>query len=255
MTRGQPRGGQRRAGLQADGPPAAGRRSNGRLRAGRRADGPQAGGPPVAGPQAGGQRHGGLPTCGCRRAGVDAVRPRNPTRLERRVGEVIVVQLLLAASFAVLAAKSGAPVGSPAAILALTGAFVITNAFDMSLELQRHKFTFTPGDAVLVVGFFVVGPIGLATAFAVAETANMVAQHRGPLKVLFNVVNRLAAVTIAGVAFQALGRTSTHDMAAWGAALAAALCFSLIDVVATAVVISRAEDASFQHVFVRSAST
>jgi signal transduction histidine kinase len=187
--------------------------------------------------------------------GLSAVRPRNPARLERRVGEVIVVQLLLAASFAVLAAKSAAPIGSPAAILTLTGAFVVTNAFDMSLELQRHKFTFTPADAVLVVGFFVVGPIGLATAFAVAETVNMVAQHRGPLKVLFNVANRLAAVTIAGVAFQALGRTSEHDMAAWGAALAAALCFSLIDVVATAVVISRAEDAPFQHVFVRSAST
>ena len=35
----------------------------------------------------------------------------------------------------------------------------------MSLELHRHKFTFTPADAVLVVGFFVVGPLGLAAVF------------------------------------------------------------------------------------------
>ncbi|MDQ1449611.1 MAG: hypothetical protein QOC79_2582 [Actinomycetota bacterium] len=187
--------------------------------------------------------------------GMSAAGPRSPARLERRVGEVIAVQLLLAAGFAVLAAASGASIGSPAAILALTGAFVVTGAFDMSLELHRHKFTFTPADAVLVVGFFVVGPLGLAAAFALAETVNMIAQHPGPLKVLFNVANRLAAVTIAGVAFQAFGRTSAHDMFAWGAALAAALCFSLIDVVATAVVISIAEAARFHHVFVRSAST
>jgi signal transduction histidine kinase len=187
--------------------------------------------------------------------GVSAVRPRSPSRLERRVGEVVAVQLLLAASFAMLAAASGASIGSLAAILALTGAFVVTGAFDMSLELNRHKFTFTLADAVLVVGFFVVGPVGLAAAFALAETVNMIAQHRGPLKVLFNVANRMAAVTIAGVAFQAFGRTSSHDMAAWGAALAAALCFSLIDVVATAVVISMAEETPFHHVFVRSAST
>jgi signal transduction histidine kinase len=187
--------------------------------------------------------------------GLSAVPGRRTVRLERRVGEVIAVQTVLAASFAVLGAINGAPIGSPAAILALTGAFVVIGAFDMSLELHRHKFTFTPADAVLVVGLFAVGPVGLATAFAVAEAVNGIAQRHGPLKVLFNVANRLAAVTIAGVAFQALGHTSAHDMAAWAAALAAAMCFSLFDVVGTTVVISIAEATPFHDVFVRSAST
>lgn len=187
--------------------------------------------------------------------GLSAMPQRNPARLERRVGEVIAVQLVLAASFAALAVARGASIGSPAAILALTGTFVVTGAFDMSLEFDRHKFTFTPADAVLVVGFFAVGPVGLAAAFAVAEAVNMVGHRRATLKVLFNVANRLAAVTIAGVAFQAFGRTSTHDTIAWLAALAAAMCFSLLDVVSTAVVLSMAEGTPFRHVFVRSAST
>jgi len=196
----------------------------------------------------------------CRRVGVSelglsAMPRRNPARFERQVVEVAAVQLVLAASFAVLAATRGDRIGSPAGILGLTAAFVVAGAFDMSLELHRHKFTFTPADAVLVVGFFAVGPIGLAVAFAFAEAVNGIAQRRGRLKVLFNAANRLVAVTVAAVAFQAFGHTSPHDMAAWGAALAAAMCFSLLDVVATALVISLAEETSFHSVFVRSAST
>jgi signal transduction histidine kinase len=187
--------------------------------------------------------------------GLSALPRRSAARLERRVVDVIAVQVTLAVTFAVLATSRGEAIGSPAAILALTASFVVAGAFDMSLELHRHKFTFTPADAVLVVGFFIAGPVGLAAAFAVAEAVNGIAQRRGPLKVLFNVANRLAAVTIAAVVFQAFGRTSPHDMGAWMAALVAVMCFSLLDVVATAVVISMVEDMSFQHVFVRSAST
>jgi signal transduction histidine kinase len=181
---------------------------------------------------------------------------RTTAPLERRVGEVIGVQLVLAATFAILGAVNGGRlVGPPAAVIALTGAFIVTGAFDMSLELHRHKFTFTPADAVLVIGFFAVGAVGLATAFAVAEAVNGIAQHRGRLKVLFNVANRLAAVTIAAVAFGMVGHTSEHDTVAWAAALLAALCFSFLDVVSTAVVISMAEETAFHDVFVRSAST
>lgn len=187
--------------------------------------------------------------------GLRGVPRRQPARLEQRVLVLIATQLALASGFAALAASRGSALGSPAALLALTGAFVVVGAFDMSLELNRHRFTFTPADAVLVVGFFVVGPLGLAGAFALAEAVNAIAQRRERLKVLFNVANRLAAVTIAAVAFQAFGRTSAHDMVAWAGALVAALCFSLLDVVGTAVVISMAEEKRFHDVFVRSAST
>jgi K+-sensing histidine kinase KdpD len=176
-------------------------------------------------------------------------------RLRTRIGLLIAALLVVAAAFAILAARQGDAIGRPAFVLALTGAFVVAGASDVSLDFSRHRFTFTPSDAVLVVGLFAVGPVGLAVAFAVAETVNMAAQRTEPLKGIFNVANRLAAATVAGVAFQALGHTSAADAIAWIAALGAAVLFSLLDVAATSVAVSMAEQTSFRHVFVRSAST
>jgi K+-sensing histidine kinase KdpD len=187
--------------------------------------------------------------------GLSAVPRRSRVRLGLRVGLLIAVQLAVAATFAIVAAVRGYALGPLPFILALTAAFVVTGAFDVELDFRQHKFTFTTSDAVLVVGLLVVGPVGLAAAFATAEAVNMLAQRSRPLKGLFNVANRLAAVMVAGVVFQACGRTSQHDTIAWIAALAAAVLFSLIDVAATSVAVSMAEETAFSEVFVRSAST
>src|SRR5262249_51474942 len=106
-----------------------------------------------------------------------------------------------------------------------------------------------------VVGFFFAGPVGLAVAAAVGEGVNMAVQRHAPLKGAFNVSNRLAATTAAAVALSVLATSNAHDVARWGAALGAALCFSVLDVVSTAAVLSIVEETRFHHVFVRSAST
>src|SRR3954468_3338051 len=160
---------------------------------------------------------------------------RSPARLERRIGVFIVWQPVPVGAFGAMAVARGEHVGSTWTILALTGAFVVTGSVDISLELHRHRFTITPADSVLVIGFFVAGPIGLAVAFAAAEAVNMTAHKRGLLKTMFNVSNRLVAVTIAAMAFAAIGQTSVDDMSAWIAALVAAVCFSIIDVVGTSI--------------------
>jgi two-component system sensor histidine kinase KdpD len=183
--------------------------------------------------------------------GVKTPKPR--TRLERRVGIVIAAQLLMAGAFAALSLHSGTPIGRPLPILLLAIAFAITGAFEMSLELRRHSFTFTLGEGVLVVGLFVVGPIGVGLAFAIGEGVDMLVQRHAFIKLAFNVTNRLAAATIAAVAFTAVGRTNTHDTIAWGVALLAALCFSIIDVASTSAVLSIVEESRFHDVFVRSA--
>jgi signal transduction histidine kinase len=187
--------------------------------------------------------------------GLNTVPRRSRGRLGLRVGVLVAAQLCVATAFAILAIRQGDPIGLPAFVLALTGSFVVAGAFDASLDFTRHKFTFTPSDAVLVVGLFAVGPVGLAAAFAVAEAVNMAAHRSEPLKGVFNVANRLAAVMVAAVAFQALGHTDAHDATAWVAALAAVVLFSLLDVAATAVAVSMAEQVRFRQVFVRSAST
>jgi signal transduction histidine kinase len=180
---------------------------------------------------------------------------RSRSRLRFRVGALIGAQLVVAAAFATFAVLRGARIGAPVAVIALTGAFVVTGAFDASIDFRRHRFTFTPSDAVLVVAFFVAGPIGLATAFAVAEAVNMVAQREEPLKVSFNVANRLAVAMVAGTVFEAIGRTSVHDVVAGIAALAAVVVFSLLDIAATSLAVSIAEGAALRSVFVASAST
>ena len=188
--------------------------------------------------------------------GMTAAPPGRPGRLVRRVSALIAAQLTVAAGFMLIAGRNpGVRFGSPWVVTTLALSFALTGFFGMSLEFHRHRFTFTLAEAVLAVGFFFVGPIGLAIAAAVGEGVNMVAQRHAPLKVAFNVSNRLAATTAAGVAFAALGHTDVHQSAAWGAALGAALCFSAIDVVSTAAVLSIVEETRFHNVFVRSAST
>jgi K+-sensing histidine kinase KdpD len=176
-------------------------------------------------------------------------------RLEHRVGVLIAVQLIATAGLSVLAASRGSSFGRVWVVTALALAFALTGFFGMTLEFHRHRFTFTLTESVLAVGFFFAGPIGLAVAAAVGEGVNMAVQRHAPLKVAFNVSNRLAATTAAAVAFTALARSDSRDAAVWGAALGAALCFSVLDVVSTAAVLSIVEQTRFHHVFVRSAST
>ncbi len=180
---------------------------------------------------------------------------RGGGRIERRVAVLIALQLAGGLAFTLLAGAKGAPVGPPVAIVLLTGAFALAGSFDMPLEFRRFNITFTLAEAVLAAGFFFVGPLGLAIAAAVGETIDMAAQRLAPIKAAFNVTNRFAAATVAGVAFAALGRGDVHDASAWSAALAGALCFSIIDVVSTSAVLSIVERAPFHDMFVRSVST
>ena len=81
----------------------------------------------------------------------------------------------------------------------------------------------------------------------------MTAQGHSPLKTVFNVTNRLMAATIAaGARSSGAPRCTTP---AWAAAMVAALCFSLLDVVATSTVVSIAEQTPFHDLFVRLAGT
>jgi signal transduction histidine kinase len=183
--------------------------------------------------------------------GLSTPRPR--ARLERRVGGVIAAQLLIATLFAGLAVHRGDLVGRPLAVALLTVAFAVAGMFEMQLELRRHILSFTLVEAVVAIGLFTVGPLGLGIAAAAGEMLDSVASRRAPLKAAFNVSNRLAAATVAAVAFEAIGATDAHDPAAWAAALVAVLCFSLFDGVATAVVMSIAEQTRFHDLFVQSA--
>jgi signal transduction histidine kinase len=181
--------------------------------------------------------------------------PRSRGQLERRVGVVIAAQIAVACAFSLVSAAKGVAIGLPLPIMVLAAAFAIAGSFEMPLEFRRHNFTFTLAEAALVVGFFIVGPLGLGLAAALGEGIDLVVQRSAPIKVTFNVANRLAAATAAGVAFSTFGRADLHEGLTWVAALVAALCFSIVDVVSTAAVLSIVEQTRFHDIFVSSAAT
>ena len=204
---------------------------------GPRASGPRAGGPRWtgrrrAGRPAGGRRRAGPPTHGRRRAGDERVPRRTRARLERQVVEVIGAQLAGRELRRARRGPSRWPIGPPAAILGLT-----LRSSSRAPSACRSSSTGTgspspPPKRCSSVGFFVVGPIGLAVAFAVAESREH--GRAAPLGAQGALQRRQSpgrGDDRGGRVRRRFGRTYVHDMAAWAAALAAALCFSLLDVV------------------------
>jgi signal transduction histidine kinase len=181
--------------------------------------------------------------------------PATSRRIGLRIAPLIAAELGLAAFFAIVSRHSGQLVGPRISIVLFCAAFACAGAFNMRLEFRRHQFTFTLADAVLTASFFALGPIGIGVAAAVGEGASLGVQRVAPLKTLYNVGNRLASAIVAGVIFRALGHTGVNDVAAWGAAIFAAVCFSCVDTVFTAAALATVERSRFREVLVRSAPT
>ncbi len=193
------------------------------------------------------------------RSGLGLDAPTRRLRASRRIGlrvaPLIAAELALAALFAILARHAGHLVGHPGPLVFYTVAFACAGAFNMRLEFRRHQFTFTLADAVLTASFFALGPIGIGIAAAIGEGVSLGIQRVSPLKTTYNIGNRLASAIVAGVTFEAIGHTGAGDVAAWGAAIAAALCFSCIDTFFTAAALATVEQTRFRSVVMSSAPT
>ncbi|GAC1312405.1 MAG: hypothetical protein NVSMB16_09240 [Acidimicrobiales bacterium] len=80
--------------------------------------------------------------------------------------------------------------------------------------------------------------------------------HRvAPLKTAFNMANRLAAAAGAGVLFAAIGGAHASVIGMWGASLAAASTFALLNVTSTSAILARAEGSRTGATLVRSLPT
>jgi signal transduction histidine kinase len=191
--------------------------------------------------------------------GLDAPTPTRRLRASRRIGlrvaPLIAAELGLAAIFAILSRHAGHLIGHPLPLALYTAGFAGAGAFNMRLEFRRHQFTFTLAEAVLTASFFSLGPIGVGIAAAVGEGLSLGFQRVSPLKTSYNIGNRLASAIVAGVTFEAIGHTGAGDAAAWGAAIAAALCFSCVDTFFTAAALATVERTRLGSVVMRSAPT
>ena len=174
---------------------------------------------------------------------------RRPTRVANRIAVAVTVQVLVAAAFVGATIAVKASLGSAPAIALLTLAFAAAGMFEMPLELRRHKFTFQLCEAVLAVGFFVVGPLGLVLAAGLGEAFDTLLQRMTTQKVLFNVAHRVSATAASALVFTTFAHADVQDAVAWFVALAAALVFGLVEVVSITTVLSIAEQSRFRHVF------
>jgi signal transduction histidine kinase len=121
------------------------------------------------------------------------------------------------------------------------------------LDFGRTQMTVSLTEIVLIVALFSLGPIGVAISGAAGHGASRVARRVPPLKVLFNTANYLCACMVAASGFWLVGSRSIHDLAGWAAALAATLCFSIINLASIAAVLALVEKRRMHDMFLRSA--
>src|SRR5207244_2392645 len=162
-------------------------------------------------------------------------------------------QLAVSAAVGVLAAHAGAPVGSLPRVLALAVAFSAVSRIDMHLEFRRNQMTLTLAEAVVVIAFFTVGPVGAGVAAGLGELLWRAARRMPMERVAFNAANHMCAVTVASAAFWLVGLGRADDLTAWFVALAAAMCFSVLNYVSLAALLAVIEGRSFRKMLLDSA--
>jgi signal transduction histidine kinase len=163
--------------------------------------------------------------------------------IRRRVLSLTAGQLLVGGALAAVATTGSAGVGVPWRVAALMAAFAVVGMFPMHLELGRSACTVLLVEAVLVVGFFVVGPLGIALAATLGELAACLMLRLSPLKIAYSAATTAAATLAAALTFAALGGVALHADApeSWLAALAAVTVFLVYNYTATSLVRSVVE--------------
>lgn len=170
-------------------------------------------------------------------------------------GALIGANLVLAFAAGMAARRLPQPRFSLGWEAGLTVAFALVAMIPMRLEFGRHQVTFTLADAVVVAAMFLVGPVGLGVAAACGEGAALVGRRVSALKVVFNMGSRVGAATAAAAVFCVLGGPTAGVTRAWGVALVAAGCFSLVNIASVAGVLAAAEERRYREVIGRSAPT
>ena len=113
------------------------------------------------------------------------------------------------------------------------------------VELRRHGSWITPADSALVVGLFLLGPVGLVAAVGVAELVVILRVRQAWLKQAFNLVAMVAGSAVGGAVFAVVGRTDPTDAVAWAAAILALVVISIWDAVVQAAVLAVSEHQSW----------
>jgi signal transduction histidine kinase len=164
--------------------------------------------------------------------------------VRRRVAIAVAVHVAATIGLLVLAAHGdGLRPSSLLAVTGLVGGFALSGLVPLHLGFRRNACTVVLTEAVLVIGLFATGPVGVVVAAAVGEALGCLAYRQRPLKAIFNTSQNAAAAALAAVVFATLWPHADDSLAVagWVAAGAAAGCFALVNIASTAYVVALAE--------------
>jgi diguanylate cyclase (GGDEF)-like protein len=127
----------------------------------------------------------------------------------------------------------------------LTGFFAVTECAVLHVQVRREGESISLSEIPLVLGLFLLGPAGtMTTAVMGCGLAYVVLLRQSPIKSLFNISLRAAAVTLTLVVLQVLAPAAVvTDPRTWGATLLALIAATEFEGLAVLVVVGMHEGA------------
>jgi len=159
------------------------------------------------------------------------------------------VALVVALSLFVRSVHHGPP--SLMRFFVFASAFALVGAMPMRLDFSEHHVSFTLTDAVVVIGFFYLGPLWLALTATAGELAPCVMKRLPPLKSVFNLSSRAAGGITAGATFVALNAGRGLGPASWFPAIAGAICWGVLNILPVAAILATAEERRYEQTLSR----
>jgi diguanylate cyclase (GGDEF)-like protein len=141
---------------------------------------------------------------------------------------------LLAAILWVVAVPHAGGIGAPVTFLILLVAFVVADRIELHLEVQRQTYSISPTEIPLIVGLFILPPLGLLVAWLVSAALPLLDPNRLRGKQVFN----LGVVALeAGVATMVFTPSSPHAVESPMSWLIAFAAVAAADLVSSAMVV------------------
>lgn len=171
--------------------------------------------------------------------------------MNRRILGLVATEGLLVA--AAVVAASGQPGAwtrpAPWAMVAYAGVLgVLALLPRIYVEHERHAAWITPADAAIIVGLFVLGPLGFLVAATTTEVVLAWKLRLAPLKALFNLVSMTGGYAAATLVFSLVAGADPLRPGGWLLGVAALAACTLWDILSTSAVMALAEQQPFVRI-------
>jgi diguanylate cyclase (GGDEF)-like protein len=153
---------------------------------------------------------------------VTAARSHTAAPLQYRLSISALVAALLVISGISLAQTSvGFVLGPPWKLAAFGLLFLVCDTVRLEIQVRRHGYAVTLSEVALVVGLFLMSPLGLVLVRVLSQAISLGTQRWRLGKLFVNITIAVAEVSVALAVFEALHPENPTDVRSWLAAYAA----------------------------------